>query len=227
MNGIGTWLRRGAIAAGLGLAIGLNALALAVGGWHFYRYVVAPRFDWVSSEQAWDEQMRMATSRVRRIEEREAALEEMLEMKSYARSLSEPARRRALEKLGRLVRTPDVPLRLKYKVARVQAVLRGEADERSTPGKSGAEKASAGRVTWSSFEEGVGRLRALVRRAATEPVEDSSAVRTRLVVELFRQQPCDPELLQLVRELAANDALPRIERGFVHGTLAERDRRCS
>lgn len=196
--------------------------AIGVGGWHLYRYVLAPSLDLVSSEEQLREQVQIATSPFRTLSEKRRALDRIVELREHVDEL-EPAERRAgARALTDVVRMPDYALEIKYKAARAQAILSDRPLGSVDVGRRPPVTEAVGR----EFEARLSRLRALTAVTGTEFREGSSD-RTRLLVGLFREDPCDADLHGVLRDLAERERLPTVERSFVFGMLSQRRDLCS
>lgn len=217
-------LRQGVLIVVVLGAVAVNLFAIGLGGWHLWRYVVAPRAGLVDEDARWQEGMRVATSAFRRLDEKERALDNLLALRSHASTLTEAVRARDAAALDDVVLQLDYPLDLKYKAARVQAMLRGN------DGGAGAPPGLRREAT-PSAEPGPDAAAALHRldtlSGAVGPAfREHSAERTRLVVELFRSRPCDPDLARLVRSLVDREDLGTVERSFLFGVRREQEQRC-
>lgn len=200
----------------------INAFVIAVGGWHFWRYVVAPKVGALDEADRWNERLLIATSAFRTIEEKQLALEAMAEQAEYAATLSEPERRRVARALDNLILMTEYPLDLKYAAARVQAMLLpSEAPVDTAPSATTAATSPIAEVV-----DPVGELRRLT--ALVGPAfREASAARTRLLVEAVRREPCRRELAEIVAALKERKDLGTVERSFLYGIRNEQRQRCS
>lgn len=231
MSKLWGWLRGVAVAAGLLLAVGLLVGALFLGGYHMLRYVLAPRLGWVSPAQAFAENLRVATSPVRRLEERETALQHLLGMREYAATLTPAARVEAIALLANMALNELLPLDLRYDAARVQMLIAAAntADtstaavlEQTAPVQR-AELAAADAKVQAAKRARLAELIAL----QGEAFGAASPERTRLIVELVRQTPCDRQLLQWIEELKHRDGVGTVERSFLFGIAKQSEASCS
>ncbi len=214
---------------GIAGALALNAVALSIGVWHLYRYVIAPEIGLLSDEERWTEHFRVSTSAFRRLEEKSQSLAILSELGDYAATLSETARTTQAERLNDLVLNPELPLDLRYQAARVQALLvptpPRPAPAPTTPETSVATAVEQPGQTDSATGPGA-RLRTLAGVVASE-LASTSPERTRLLISAFRSDPCNDELGSLIADLVGRDGLPLVERSFLHGMLNQEKELCS
>ncbi len=203
--------------------IGVQGLAIGIGGWHFWRYVAAPRLGVLTDADRWEESLRVATSAFRTLDEKQAALETMLTLGDYVRTLGEDVRLNAIAALDNVVLMVEYPLDLKYAAARVQAMLGREP----LPAFAAtiATGATASPVIAVDLRTAQARLRALVDLRG-DAFREASAERTRLLVEEFRRDPCAASFSALIHDLERREDLGTVERSFLYGMREERQQRC-
>jgi hypothetical protein len=207
--------------------VGVQGLAIGVGAWHFWRYVAAPQLGVLSDADRWEENLRMATSAFRTIDEKQAALETLLTLEDYVRTLGVDVRQAAIIALDNIVLMIDYPLDLKYAAARVQAMLGRGPQARPVAGTAvtaSAEVASRP-VGADDPQAAQTRLRALVGLRG-DAFREASAERTRLLVEAFRRDPCAESFSDLIQDLERREDLGTVERSFLYGMRQERQQRC-
>lgn len=196
-----------------------NGLVLVMGGWHLYRYEIAPRYGLLDDVHIWEENMAIATSAFYKPEEKIVALDRLLHLESYATSLTETERQALAAQMRNLTMIEFYSLDLKYKAARVGAMLIGEQtnrDEITIPKPAASEN-------WRLILPDV----AATLTATTEGLRRSSPERTKFFVEWFRAEPCAPELVQLMHKFLAREDLPSVERSFLFGIQVEVQAKCS
>lgn len=197
-----------------------NLLVLAIGGWHVYRYEIAPRLGWLDVEERWRENVTIATSAFYKPDEKVVALDRLLAMRDYAATLSDVERRRVADRLREVALIEFFPLDVKYKASRARAMLIGERQVAAAlpvvvdPDADAATRAAEFAAIAASVT------------ATADGLRRSSPERTRFFVERFRQDPCQDELVQLLERFLARDDLPPVERSFLFGIQAEYKARC-
>lgn len=206
----------------IAVVLGINAFVIGVGGWHFWRYVVAPKVGALDEADRWKERLQIATSAFRTIDEKQVALEAMAGQAEYVATLSEPERRRVARALDNVILMIEYPLDLKYAAARVQAMLLPSAAPVEMVPSATTAASSPIAVAVDPVRE-LRRLTALVGPAFRE----ASAARTRLLVEAVRREPCRRELAEIVVALEAREDLGTVERSFLYGIRNEQEHRCS
>lgn len=220
----GSHLRLWPVLLAIVAVLAVQGLAIAIGGWHFWRYVAAPRLGVLSEADRWEESLRVATSAFRTLDEKQAALAVMLSLEKHAATLSDETRHSVVQALDNVVLMVEYPLDLKYAAARVQAMLgRGPTYPATRPVESSASGAGTAAVASPALAER--RLQALVDLRG-EPFREASAERTRLLVESFRRDPCAPLLAERITALERRDDLGTVERSFLYGMREERRQRC-
>lgn len=203
--------------------IGVQGLAIGVGAWHFWRYVAAPKLGVLSDADRWEENVRVATSAFRTLDEKQAALETLLTLGDYVRTLPEDVRLSAIAALDNIVLMVDYPLDLKYGAARVQAML-GRGPQGS-PAATAPSETATGPSPDDDRQEVLAHLRALVGLRGNA-FREASPERTRLLVEAFRRDPCAPSFSALIHDLERRPDLGTVERSFLYGMREERQQRC-
>jgi len=215
------WMRRlllGVVM--LGIFAGL-LFALGLGGWHLYRYELAPRLGWVSARAAFQEQIRVATSPFRTLPEKEAALDDLLAEPEYFVPLTEGRRAQLINDFAELVAHTDYPRELRYKAARVQALARGAEITAAT-----ARQPTSAVTTPIDPAAKLARLQTL-SKPETDIDRQLRAERTQLLLELFRAEPCRAELAEILEQLHRQRAhLDVIEKSFLYGIRNDRQQQC-
>lgn len=195
-----------------------NGLVLVLGGWHLYRYEIAPKYGLLDEAQIWAENMAIATSAFYKPEEKIVALDRLLRLESYATSLTETERQVLAAQMRELTMIEFYALDLKYKAARVGTMLIGEQRNDNDIAIPKHEVSDDWRLILPDV--------AATLTASTEGLRRTSPDRTKFFVEWFRAEPCAPELVQLMHKFLARDDLPSVERSFLFGIQAEVQAKC-